>query len=145
MTSRLLTIPSLAAALLLAAQSISTVQQDLAFTRLETEVSFWGRAEYLPVAATRAKTDTGIQALLAGAPSHPDYRALQASQLAWESYWTDNEALNDQALKAQQKALEYRPAHRQSWVKMIEYLSLVPNKEVELKEAEGRLSALIKY
>lgn len=145
MAVRMLAIPLLVAALVAAAQSASLIHNDLAFTRLETEVSFWGRDKYMPTPATREKTSSGIEALITEVPSHPNYLILQASQLAWEGYWEDNEALSKQALKAQQKALEYRPAHGQAWVKMIEYLSLVPNKEPELKEAEAHLAKLARY
>lgn len=106
---------ALLAALAVVWQGLNLFQRDLAFTAAETEVSFWGRGEYQPTAATRERTGAQLQALLAANPTHPEYQLLAASYYAWQAYWTDNEELEQRftrrAEQARKAARQSRPAY----------------------------------
>jgi len=60
-------------AVIVAWQSATLFRMDLAFTAAETELSFWGRGDYQPTEATRARISRELGVLLEGAPAHPDY------------------------------------------------------------------------
>jgi hypothetical protein len=125
-------------------QSADLVYRDLKFTQLETEVSFWGQGRYVPTEARRQKTDAGIQRLVSTSPAHPDYLSLQAAQKSWEAYWAESEesrlVYSRQSVLSQQRALETRPVHPQSWVKMLEYASRTPDGAGLLEIARSRLT-----
>ncbi|KAA1188949.1 hypothetical protein F0M18_17250 [Pseudohalioglobus sediminis] len=123
MAMRPLALIPLALLLALAWQAQAKMRQHLAFTQLETEVSFWGRGAYLPTERTRERTGAGIEQLVAATPKDARAHALQASQLAWESYWQQSGALAKEAIKAQKQALDWRPAHPQDQRLMVEYQS----------------------
>ena len=106
---------------LLGSLALATLQHDIHFNTLETEVSFWGQGSYMPTDETRARTGEGIEQLVTSAPENANYHALQASQLAWESYWQQNKTQAQQAVQAQQKALNWRPARIQDQQLMVEY------------------------
>ena len=106
---------------IIAGLSAQMVRNHLAFTQLETEVSFWGRGEYLPTERTRERTAQGIEQLVQAAPRNADAQVLHASQLAWESYWQQSPDLAESAIKAQQQALDWRPARPQDQRLMVEY------------------------
>jgi hypothetical protein len=106
---------------MLGSLALATLQHDLHFNTLETEVSFWGRGNYMPTDDTRTSTAEGIQQLVESAPKNANYHALQASQLAWESYWQQNKATAGQATQAQQQSLNWRPARIQDQQLMVEY------------------------
>jgi hypothetical protein len=120
--------------------------QNLAFTAAETEVSFWGRERYQPQATTIKRTGHGIESLLQSAPNDPQYLGLQATYFAWRGYWTDNmdmrTSFNTRALQSQYQGLQARPAHRHSWLKLIEYASRSTSAEAMVIEAQARLQAL---
>jgi hypothetical protein len=120
--------------------------QNLAFTAAETEVSFWGRERYQPQATTIKRTGHGIESLLQNAPNHPQYLGLQATYLAWRGYWEDNmdnrASFNTQAVQSQYQGLQARPAHRHSWLKLLEYASRSSSGEAMAIEAQARLQAL---
>ena len=127
-------------------QAVHLIRSDLTFTRLETEVSFWGRGSYTPTAVRRESTERGLARLVKGFAGHPDYLSLQASQLSWEAYWAENEEVRRRydrhTLESQQLALDSRPAHRQSWVKMVEYASRNPQSVALLAIARDRVAEL---
>jgi hypothetical protein len=106
-------------------QSATLFRLDLAFNSAETELSFWGRGNYQPTEATRQHISQALDALLAAAPSHPDYLALAAYHDAWQAYREDDPALARpyalRAMKTQYLAQQRRPAYRQGWVKLVEY------------------------
>jgi hypothetical protein len=116
---------ALVLAIIVALQSASLFRLDLAFTATETELSFWGRGDYLPTAATRARTERELEVLLERAPVHPDYLALAAYHDAWLAYREDDPAIAQayalQAVKAQFAAQQNRPAYRPGWAKMVGY------------------------
>jgi hypothetical protein len=116
---------TLALAITVAWQSASLYRLDLAFTRTETELTFWGSADYQPTEATRVRTGRELDALLARAPDHPDYLALAAYYEAWLAYREDDPALAQphalRAANAQFFAQQNRPAYRQGWAKMVRY------------------------
>lgn len=119
---------------------------NLAFTPLETEVSFWGRSDYKPDDATRSRVGRGIGVLLSEAPESPYYYTLRAAQLAWESYWSgspdERAALAGPMLDAQYRALELRPADRAGWAKLIEYARMTGMGAQIQAQAGRQLAAL---
>ena len=116
---------ALAVAITVAWQSATLYQLDLAFTRTETELTFWGRGDYQPLDATRERTGRELAALLAQAPANPDYLALAAYYEAWLAYREDDPELAQpyalRAVNAQFFAQQNRPAYRQGWAKMVGY------------------------
>ena len=146
MAVRLTSILALLLAMVGAYTGFATFQQDLAFTTLQTELSFWGRDNYQPEPRTIKRTGQRIDVLLQKAPGHPDYRGLQATCGAWQAYWASDRdgraSLSQRAVQSQYAALESRPAHRHSWLKMVEYASRTRNGEALRLEAQARLKAL---
>jgi hypothetical protein len=118
-------LPVIVLLLIVAYQSWGTLRQDLYFTRLETEVSFWGRGDYMPYDDTRASIDRDIQQLIARFPNDSRLLALRASQLAWEGYWaasaTEQQQRQQAALLTQFSAQQQRPAYGQGWSKLLQY------------------------
>jgi hypothetical protein len=116
---------ALTVAITVAWQSATLYHLDLAFTRTETELTFWGRGDYRPPDTTRKRTARELDALLARAPAHPDYLALAAYHEAWLAYREDDPALAQphalRAVNAQFSAQQSRPAYRQGWAKMVGY------------------------
>jgi pectin methylesterase-like acyl-CoA thioesterase len=106
--------------------SASLIQQNLLFTHAQTEVSFWGRGDYQPTSTTIAHTVQQLESLLQREPKQPDYLGLQANAFVWLAYWADDGGVRvktvQQAIDSQYAALQFRPAHRYSWVKLGEYL-----------------------
>jgi hypothetical protein len=125
---------------------LSLLVQDLAYTRAQTELSFWGRGNYQPtVQAIQAVSET-LEDLLEGAPQHPEYLQLQANNFSWQAYWSQDmstrDALNGEAVTNQYRALQSRPAHRQGWSKMVEYASRASSGRETLPLAQKRLALL---
>ena len=120
-----ITLAALALAITLAWQAATLFRLDLAFTAAETELSFWGRGNYQPTAATREHIQRELDALLAAAPGQPNYLALAAYHDAWLAYREDDpDAARPYALRAasaQFGAQQNRPAYRQGWEKMVGY------------------------
>jgi hypothetical protein len=120
--------------------------QDLAYTRAQTELSFWGRGNYQPTPQVVRDTSQTLDALLESAPRHPEYLELHALYSAWQAYWTQDllarDTLNGQAAARQYRALMSRPAHRQGWSKMVEYASRVSTGESMFQLAQDRLVSL---
>jgi hypothetical protein len=141
-----LTITALAITLLATYTAYTTLRLDLTFTNAKTEVSFWGRGNYQPTDKTRAKTGAQVDTLLAKAPTNPEYLRLAANRAAWEAFWVEEpdrrQALRELAMWQQHWALQARPAHRQSWQKLVEYASRAPGGEPLLAEARHRLQGL---
>jgi len=108
-------------------QAAGLFRQNLLFTRAQTEVSFWGRGDYRPDEVTILGTSKLLDGLLQSKPKHPDYLGLQANKAVWLAYWSGPGAAGEhssrQAISSQYAALVSRPAHRHSWVKLMEYLS----------------------
>jgi hypothetical protein len=144
-------VVALALAVVGVAHSASLVQQNLLFTRAQTEVSFWGRGDYQPDETTINRTVNQLEDLLKTSPKHPDYLSLQANAVVWLAYWSEKDASASsgrsvqQASNSQYAALQSRPAHRYSWVKLAEYLSRSEASEHKLALValtQTRLSAL---
>ena len=116
---------ALALAVIVAWQSATLFRLDLAFTKTETELSFWGRGDYRPTDATLRHSQQELDALLARAPTHPGYLTLEAYHDAWLGYRTDDPAVARRyalrAVNAQFSAQQSRPAYRQGWAKMVGY------------------------
>ena len=148
MAARLLLIPCIFVAVALTVLAIVHTQRDLQFTRLDTELSFWGRDNYQPTDATRARTQAGINALLESAPTNASYLTLRASQLAWEGYWLggdDGAALDQQALAVQARAQRSRPAYGLGWLYLLEYAERAGADEEFQAQARNRLDALRRW
>ena len=113
--SRGVAIAALVLSLVLTWQGWGAVRRDLVFTAAETEVSFWGRGNYLPTAATRERTGRQLDTLLAVAPDHPEYQMLAASYYAWQAYWSEDPVTEQYftglAEQAREKAHQSRPAY----------------------------------
>jgi hypothetical protein len=124
----------------------ATLVQDLAYTRVQTELSFWGREDYEPSQQAIDDTANTLQFLLAKSPSHPDFLILQARYSAWRAYWSEDlyaqEVFSREAMAAQYRALESRPAHRHSWSTMVEYASRARDGEATRQFAQERLALL---
>ena len=140
------TLLALAAALTGVVQSASLLQQDLLFTRAQTEVSFWGRGEYQPTPATIRGTEQQINQLVAITPDHPEYLSVQANSLAWQAYWAEDkettQRYGNSAVNAQYQALESRPAHGRSWEKLAEYSASTEGNEALVLLGQSRLAQL---
>ncbi len=143
--ARLLAAAALLPALTVAWQSWHLMQQDLAFTAAETEVSFWGRAGYLPSPATRQRTERTMETLLAASPAQPDYLELAASLYSWQGYWSANAAqageYDRRALQAQYAAQLSRPAYRPGWEGLVEQAIRIGDRAMS-ELAGARLAAL---
>jgi len=124
----------------------ATLAQDLAYTRAETELSFWGRDNYQPTPPAILATGQTLRALVQRAPRHPDYLALQARYIAWQAYWSADvpasDALRRAAVTSQHRSLLSRPAYRLGWSIMVEYASNANSGEEVLSLAQQRLEAL---
>lgn len=148
MSSRLLLLPMLALAVFLAFAGTLHLRQDLLFTKLDTELSFWGRANYQPTEITRAKTATAIERLLVASPGNASYLSLRASQLAWEGYWAGGDAgagLDKQALAAQERAQQSRPAYGLGWLYLLQYAQNANAGADYEASAQERLNALQRW
>jgi hypothetical protein len=142
---------ALAVTVVCLAHAISVFQQNLLFTQAQTELSFWGRADYHPTPATINATEQQLQTLLNHSPDQPDYLALQANATVWLAYWSRQKSTtgqlesNQQAIASQQAALLSRPAHRFSWKKLADYVDrgepTVENRALAVL-AQKRISAL---
>jgi len=108
-----------------AIDAATLIRLHILFTQAQTEISYWGRANYQPDEKAQHSVHLALQTLLRANPHHPDYLSLQASELSWLSYWqrdqSESQRLARAALSAQQSALVSRPAHRHSQAKMLEY------------------------
>ena len=144
--ARLVALLALLLALALCFQAARLFRQDLLFTRVETELGFWGREAYHPRPATIERTGQQLHRLLARAPADPQYLVLLANYAAWRGYWAQDpeqgQQFERQAVQAQYAALESRPAHRQSWAKMLQYASRVQDGKAMRAAAQARLQAL---
>ena len=144
--ARLLALLALPLALLSLVHGVQVVERDLAHTRARTEVGFWGRGEYRPVAGRVEATGRAIDALLGAEPAQPDYLALRARYSAWRAYWSTDlgrrQAFNDEAMGYQLRSLRARPAHRHGWAKMVEYASGATAGEPVLSLARERMVML---
>lgn len=122
---------------------------NLKFTDAETEVSFWGRGEYQPGQKTVERTERSIESLVATSDRHPSYLNLSASASAWFAYWAIDSAGRERfvqkSVTAQTEAIKSRPAHRQSWIKLIEYLSNTNNSGETEAWASDQLAGLQRY
>lgn len=120
---------ALTLAITVAWQSATLFRLDLVFTAAETELGFWGRDDYQPTAATRARTARELETLLAEAPAHPDYLALAAFHNTWRAYREDDPTVAQRyamrAVNTQFSAQQRRPAYRQGWAKMVGYAGRV--------------------
>lgn len=114
-TARVVACITLLPALVLAWESAQLFRQDLAYTEVETEVSFWGRGEYHPDAPTRDSVGELLAGLLHQQPDHPGYLMLAASYYDWEAYWAETAEreydYTQRAAAARNAARQSRPAH----------------------------------
>jgi hypothetical protein len=147
MRSLLRVAPVLFVALAATWQAASLLQQNLAFTKAQTEVGFWGRGEYQPESSTIENTGRRINTLVQRSPGHPEYLGLQANYATWRGYWAqdmeERMAFSLQAMASQKSALQTRPAHRHSWSKMVEYAARTSTGEAAQIAAQAHLQALL--
>ncbi len=108
-------------------QAANIVREDLHFTRLQTEISFWGRDDYHPTNAVIQRSNQAMHTLLTGAPKHPAFLYAQANSYAWQAYWAQGQAetrqLSRRAVNLQRKAVAARPAHLFDQAKLAEYIA----------------------
>ena len=149
MLAKLPALLALPLALLATTSAWQHMHSNLLFAQLEVELTFWGQERYHPTGATRERTGNGTKHLTNTAPHNPDYWTLRAGQQAWEAWWSESDeaamAHNGAAADAQWQALQYRPAHGQSWQMMLEYAQRAPSHGVKMKEAQQRLEGLALY
>ncbi|MEH6587326.1 MAG: hypothetical protein V7720_12255 [Halioglobus sp.] len=143
----LLVIPLLLLALLFLGGGARHVYFDLAYTSVDTELSFWGREDYTPTQRTIERTGATLDLLLGHRPEHADYLARQAYWLSWQGFFTTDISqrleFNRQATQRQHLALRARPAYRQGWIEMIEYASRTSGGAPLLAQAQYRFDALL--
>jgi len=146
---RLLAVLAIVVSLAAAAVAGNTVTTDLEFTRLETEISFWGRGDYVPTERTRERMDSEISRFANNHPRLADAHRLLASQLVWEAYWAsdvpDRHALAEKAVNAQRQLLELRPASRQGWENLLEYSRFLAEPEETASLARRQLALLPRW
>ena len=120
---------------------------DLRFGQVETEVSYWGREGYHPRDESIAWVNRELAELMERQPLHPDYRALEASAIAWQAYWQDEPAqrehLNRMAVDSQFVSVTARPAHQIGWEKLETYILRSGERHTPLLESSrGQLERL---
>lgn len=144
--ARFVAILALLLALTAGYVGFTTLVQDLAYTRAQTELSFWGRGDYHPSPEVVVDTEETLRGLLEKSPRHPDFLILQARYAVWRAYWSDNlhtrEDFSRAAIDNQFLALESRPAHRHSWATMVEYASRARDGESMRQRAQTGLELL---
>lgn len=140
--TRALALVACALALFTARCSSTLLRNDLEFTPLDTELSFWGRENYQPTQAMRAAMEAQIPALLARPPGHPDYLLLRASQLEWEAYWKGDESLAKQANQSRFLALQQRPTDARVWRQYRDTAIGIGAEPAQVAFAESQLAAL---
>ena len=135
--------------LTLAVHAFKTIQHDLIFGELETEVSFWGRGAYQPTQATRGSIASLLERQLQSNPQNSHLLALRANQLAWEGFWSDSDEdykqYSRRAIEAQYVALLTRPAYGQGWLKLLQYQAVDESGEELHQEARARLQKLKRW
>jgi hypothetical protein len=142
-STRIVAFIALVLAALGVVQAGELFQQNLLFTRAQTEVGFWGRGDYQPREATINRTHEQLGSLLRSSSAHPDYLGLQANAAAWQAYWSGTSG--QQAVTSQYAALQSRPGHRYSWVKLAEYIgrsTAIEQNQALLVLAQKRLGVL---
>ena len=146
---RLLAALALLISLVTAAVAGNMIATDLEFTRLETEISFWGRGDYVPAELTRSRMDREVMAFASDHPQLADARRLLASQLAWEAYWAENPgdraALASEAVASQLRLLILRPASRQGWENLLEYSRFLAEPDEAVLLARRQLAGLPRW
>ena len=121
----LLTVLLMAGSLVIFGKAVSYALDDLHYTAVSTEVSFWGRGEYRPSRETRSLVATQVDQLLIRGPNHPLYLVLAANATAWRGYYNldgpSANALARRAVKLQESALVARPAYLPGWEALADY------------------------
>lgn len=142
----LMALPALLLALFGVYQGATSFSQDLAFNRVRTEMSFWGRGNYQPEPGTIARAGQAIKNLVDDSADNPEFLTLHANYFAWQSYWSEDKdaraAYARRAVQSQLNALQNRPAHRQSWSIMVKYAAGSAGAERLHQKAQSRLQAL---
>ena len=145
-TTRLLALSFLVFALVGVGSAVKLFNQDLLFARAQTELSFWGRGDYNPEPVTIDLTEQALLTLLSGGSANPEHLLLMANFAAWKSYWNEDfykaEQWGAKAVDSQYAALVVRPAHRQSWAKMLEYAPRLRNGDAIRSQAQARVQNL---
>jgi len=120
--------------------------QDIQYRRLVTEVGFWGREGYTPTASVLEATARDLDTLLKQSPVQPDYLSLRATVYSWQAHGSEDIderiVLGNRAMQAQYASLQARPAHRHTWLKMVQYASRATTGAPNLALAEERLQRL---
>lgn len=144
--SRALVATILLISLYTASRAADLLRQDLAFTAVQTEVSFWGRGDYQPARPVRTDLGRRLDTLLADSPAQPDYLTVAASYFAWQAFWAETLELEQdysrRALRAQYTAQQSRPAYRRGWVIMLGYAARDGGAPEQMALARQRVSAL---
>lgn len=146
LTNRTAALIALSLAITAAYQGAKTMVEDVAYTRVQTELGFWGRENYQPTPQRVMQTGQTIGGLVKQSPGHPEYLSLQAYYTSWQAYWSDDpgqrEVLNRKALQLASDALPARPAHRQNWSKVVEYASRTSIGEPVMQKAHTKVELL---
>jgi hypothetical protein len=105
--------------------ALPRVGEDFTYTRVSTEVSFWGRKGYYPSEATKAQTQIDVESLRAASPEHPELLVLAADVSAWNGYYSaqavEAEASLQRAAQLSWQALALRPANLITLGKLADY------------------------
>ena len=111
-------MPLLVALLMGIYQAVNIAFSDLEFSRVNTELSFWGRQGYKPAASRVSNVGATINTALQRWPGNPQYLQAQGRYLLWRSYWESGAkkatGFGEQAVDSWLQAMKQRPAHRQS-------------------------------
>jgi hypothetical protein len=138
-------LPLLVLSLWVLGCALARIPQDLEYTRLATEVGFWGRNDYFPPRDSRRATAAAAHELLNRRPDHPAVLALVARISGWEGYYslTPGNARHHfaAAVEQQRRALVARPASLEGWRLMQDYAAGAGD-EIARTQAERRAAEL---
>ena len=116
-------MPLLIALLMGIYQAANIALSDLEFSRVNTELSFWGRQGYKPSNSRVSSVGASISNALQRSPENPQYLHAHGRYLLWRSYWESDaekaKGFGEQAVDSWLQAMKQRPAHRQSWAELI--------------------------
>jgi hypothetical protein len=125
--------------------AVPHIPRDLEYTRLATEVGFWGRGDYFPLRENRKATAAAARELLKQRPDHPAVLALVARISGWEGYYslTPGNARRHyaEAVEQQRRALVARPASMEGW-RLMRIYAAGAGDETARTQAEGRAAEL---
>jgi hypothetical protein len=119
---------------------------DLIVFNVQRDMVFWGNAGSLPEASSVAAVNSEMDRALALRQLNPDFLALKARLQAWEALLAKDNAASlagiRYAAETMQISLQERPSNPYSWLQLAEYLRVLPDREVEFRQALDKVREL---